>query len=114
MHRNAREIICCHDQIASVQTSFTKDVRSLVTAFEELGNPFEEKSQDLLDLDTKEIADSAVVNVIFNAKQIGQEQFDTFTKECLLNRTKFIDDTIHRKKLPLFGTPIFKASKGKQ
>ena len=105
MYRNARVKTCRHDQIASVQTSFTKDVRSLVTAFEELGNPFEEKSQDLLDLDTKEIADSAVVNVIFNTKQIGQEQFDTFTKECLLNRTKFIDDTILSQETPTVWYP---------
>ena len=37
-----------HDQAASVQISFAKDDRSLVTVIEELGNPFEEESQDLL------------------------------------------------------------------
>ena len=46
-----------HDQTASVQTSFARDVRSLVMVMEELGNPFKEESQDLLVLDTKEIAD---------------------------------------------------------
>jgi len=62
-----------------------------------LGRLFEEKSKDLLVLDTKEIADSTVV---CNAKRIGQEQFATFTKKCLLDRTKPIDDTIYRNKLP--------------
>ena len=103
-----------HDQTASVQTSFARDVRSLVTVVEELGNPFEEKSQDLLVLDTKEIADPAVVKTVSNAKCIGHDQFDAFTKERLIDRTKSIDDTIHRNKLPLFGTPASKASKGKQ
>ena len=103
-----------HDQTASVQKSFAEDVCRLVMVIEELGNPFEEKSQDLLVLDTKEIADSAVVNTIFNAKYIGQDQFKAFTKECLIDRTKSIDDTIHRNKLPLFGIPVSKASKGKQ
>ena len=114
LHRNARVNTCHHDQTANVQTSFAKDVCSLIPVFEEMGNPFEEKSQNLLILDTKEIADSAVVNTIFKATRIGQEQFDNFTKECLLDRTKSIDDTFHRNKLPLFGTPISKASKGKQ
>ena len=103
-----------HDQTASVQTSFTRDVCSLVTVIEELGNPFEEESQDLLVLDTKEIADPGVVKTVRSAKCIGQNQFDAFTKECLVDRTKSIDDTIHRNKLPLFGTPVSKASKGKQ
>ena len=103
-----------HDQTASVQTSFARDVRSLVMVMEELGNPFKEESQDLLVLDTKEIADPAVLKTVHSAKCIGQNQFDTFTKECLIHRTKSIDDTIHRNKLPLFGTPASKESKGKQ
>jgi len=103
-----------HDQTTSVQTSFAKDVCSLVTAIEELGNPFEEKSQDLLVLDTKEIAVSAVVNTVYNAKRIGQDQFNAFAKECLIDRTKSIDDTIHRNKLPLFGTLASKTTKVKQ
>ena len=103
-----------HDQTASVQTSYAKDVRSLVATIEELGNPFEEESQDLLVLDSKLIADPAVVETIHNVKSIGQNQFDAFTKECLIDRTKPIDDTIHRNKLPLFSTPTSKPSKGKQ
>ena len=64
VHRNARVSTCHHDQTAGVQTSFAKDVHSLINVFEEMGNPFDEKSQDLLVLDTKEIVDSAVVNTI--------------------------------------------------
>lgn len=42
-----------HDQTASVQISFAKDVRSLLTVIEDMGNPFEQESQDLLVLDTQ-------------------------------------------------------------
>ena len=77
-----------------------------------MGNPFKEESQDLLVLDTKEIADPAVVKTVRSAKSVGQDQFDAFTKECLIDRTKSIYDTIYRNKLPLFSTP--KASKEKQ
>ena len=48
-----------HDQMASVQLSFAKDVHSLVPVIEELGNPFEEESQYLQVLDTKEVAEHA-------------------------------------------------------
>ena len=68
----------------------------------------------MLVLDTKEIADPTVVETVRSVKRIGQEQFDAFIKECLLDRTKSIDETIHHNKLPLFGTSTLTASKGKQ
>jgi len=50
-----------HDQTPSVQASFTEDVHSLVKVKEELGNPFEEDSPDLVALDTKEIVGSPAI-----------------------------------------------------
>ena len=100
-----------HDQTASVQKAFARDARALVTVIEDLGNPFEEMSQEMIVLDTKEIADSAVLKTVHNAKRIGQEQFDAFTKECLVDRKKSI---IHRNKLALFSTTAPKPSRGKQ
>ena len=47
-----------HDQSASVQNAFRKDICSLVNVMEELGNPFKEENEDLVVLDSKEIADS--------------------------------------------------------
>ena len=114
MRKNSKVDTYHHDQTASVQTSFARDVHSLVTVIEELGNPFKEESQDLLVLGTKEIADPAVVNTVRSIKCVGKEQFQAFTKECLIDRTKAIHDTIHRNKLPLFSTPVLKVSKGKQ
>ena len=42
-----------HDQSASVQSAFIKDVQSMVNVMEDFGKPFEEDSEDLLVLDTK-------------------------------------------------------------
>jgi len=81
-----------------------KDVRSLIGVIEEMGNPFEEESQDLVILDTKNIAGPAAVETVMNAKRIGQEQFQAFTRECLLDRTKAVDDPIPRNKLKVFST----------
>ena len=104
-----------HDQTPSVQASFVKDVRSLVGDREEMGNPFEEESQDLVILDTKNIASPAAVETVMNAKRIGQEQFEAFIRECLLDRTKAVDDPIPRNKLKVFSTSTPRSqSKGQQ
>lgn len=73
-----------HDQTASVQKAFRKNVCSLVNVMEELGNPFEEESKDLLVLDSKEIADPSAVETVKKAQKIGQQQSQAFTKECLV------------------------------
>ena len=104
-----------HDQTPSVQASFVKDVRSLVRVIEEMGNPFEEESQDLVILDTKDITGPAAVETVMNAKRIGQEQFEAFTRECLLYRTKAVNDPIPRNKLKVFSTSTPSSqSKGQQ
>ena len=81
-----------------------KDVRSLVGVIEQMGNPFDEESQDVVKLYTKEIAGPAAVETVMNAKRIGQEQFEAFTRECVLHRTKAVDDPIPRNKLKVFST----------
>lgn len=43
-----------HEQHFSVQDAFQKDVKSLIAVFEEFGNPFLEKGQDLLVRDTRD------------------------------------------------------------
>ena len=104
-----------HDQIPSVQAAFAKDVRSLISVIEDLGNPFEEESADLLVLHSKEIADHVSVEAVRNAQKIGQEQFSAFTDECLIKRTKSLDDVIHRNKLKFFERSTKKkVNKGKQ
>lgn len=104
-----------HDQAPSVQVSFAKDVRSLLSVMEDLGNPFKEESADLLVLDTKEIADHAAVETIQNVQRVGQEQFQAYVKQCLVDRSKSIYDVIHHNKLKLFkNTAKINMSKGKQ
>ena len=102
-----------HDQTPTVQTTFGKDVLSLISVMEDLGNPFEEESTDLLVLYSKEIADHVAVEAIINAQRIGEEQFQAFVKERLIERSKAIDDVIHRNKFKLFNTIQRSVSKSK-
>ena len=64
-----------HEQTPCIQTVFKKDVLSLVSAIEEMGNPFQEDSTDLLILDSKEIMDETVVKAVREVVSIGQDQY---------------------------------------
>jgi hypothetical protein len=57
-----------HAIMNRLQAAFAKDVHSLVSAIEDLGNPFEEESTDLLVLVTKKTLQTTVQN----AQKIGQ------------------------------------------
>jgi len=49
-----------------------------------------------------------------NAKRIGQEQFEAFTRECMLDRTKAVDDPIPRNKLKVFSTSTLRSQSKNQ
>ena len=83
-----------HDQKPSVQKLFVQDVKSLISVIDDLGNPFCEKSSDLLVLDTKEMMSEVVIKSVTQAKEIGQSKYETYVKERLENRTIPISDTI--------------------
>ena len=94
-----------------------KDVSSLVSAIDDLGNPFEEESEDLLVLHTKEVADSSAVETVRNVLKIGEQQFQAFAEERLVKQTKSIWDPIRRNKLKVFvgsGKPNIAGKKGQQ
>ena len=55
---------CHHDQQPGLQTAFLKEVRSLVTVVDDMGNPFLEKIDDLLLHDTRDITDTTVAEMI--------------------------------------------------
>ncbi|CAG2195184.1 unnamed protein product [Mytilus edulis] len=65
-----------HENKTSVQKSFLKDIWSMVEVMNELGNPFMEDSQDLLVLDTKDIAPTSVVDTIRKIEKIGKTQYE--------------------------------------
>ncbi|KAG7160899.1 hypothetical protein Hamer_G007673 [Homarus americanus] len=72
-------------------------------------------SLDLVTLHTKEIASPSAAETVRNAKSIGQDQFQTFTRERLMEETKHVDAILHRNKLKVFSASISsKESKGKE
>ena len=77
---------------------FTCHVQSLVSTIEELGNPFEEESMDLISLVSKDIADPAMKATLDKIESVGNGQYESFIKERITERSKPIDDSISIKK----------------
>ena len=67
-----------HEQTLSAQRSFLEKAEALHTVLKEMDNPFQEDSADLLVLDTKNIADLALAELVGTHQQRGQEQFQSF------------------------------------
>ena len=103
--RENRQVRKHHEQVPSLQNAFLKDVKNLVNAMEDLGNPFKEDSGDLLTLDTKVIMPIVVVESVKNIQRIGKDQYNTFVREVILREEneKAVTQPIKRNKLPLFG-----------
>ena len=76
-----------HEQTKSNQVTFAQHVRGLVEVMEEMGNPFLEESKDLLQLDTRDIIDPAVAASIHQAEEVGQQQYDAYITDRLLERS---------------------------
>jgi len=91
-----------HEEAKHVQKAFERDVRSLVSTIEEMGNPFTEDSSDLLALDRRDIADPAVIDTVRQIEKLGEEQYDAYVRERLVSQTKPISDPIKKNNLPLF------------
>ena len=65
-----------HEQRKHAQITFGRDITSLTDVIKELGNPFAENSKDLLVLNSRDLADPAVIDTLHHIKSIGQEQYD--------------------------------------
>ena len=61
-----------HEQTETVQRSLFEKVKQLTMVMEEMGNPFEEESGDLLTLDTKDIADPSDAQLIATHHERGK------------------------------------------
>ena len=103
-----------HEQTKSIQSTFTRQVQSLVEVMDVMGNPFSDDTKELYRLDTKEIAEKCVVKAINDIEKIGQDQYDEYVTERFLGK-KPISHPIKKNKLPLFrNPPIRQQSKTKQ
>lgn len=64
-----------NEQKRGFQSTFAKDIKSVVSSFEELGNPFKDEGNKLVALHTKDVMDAVVVDTAQNVRKVGEEQF---------------------------------------
>ena len=104
-----------HEELKHVQVAFAHDVKSLTDVIDDMGNPFSENSSDLLVLDTRDIADPAIIDSIRQVEKLGTDQHEVYVQERLIAKTKNINEPIPRNKLALFRCPpIREHTKSKQ
>ena len=80
-------------------------MNAVCTIIEEMGNPFADQTGDLFVLDTRDIADSKVVETVRTVEQLGKDQYQQFVTKKLQERTTPLFDTIQKNELPLFSSP---------
>ena len=64
-----------------------------------------EESGDILVLDTRDIADPAVVTTVRGIEKKGHDQYDSFVTDRLVERTSPVSDTTSKNSMPLFNRP---------
>lgn len=93
-----------HEQKAAVQNAFAKDVLNLVSTIGEVGNPFMEQGKELIAIHTKDIMNDDVVSAVQKVRKVGEEQFNTFIKDRLIDRSKPVTEPLKKNNLPTFST----------
>ena len=64
--------------------------------FEEFGNPFLKKRQDLLVLDTRDIMDSSIGEAVLGIEALGEGQYRKFIEEWLEKHEKPITELSYK------------------
>eukprot|EP00918_Siedleckia_nematoides_P001651 GHVU01003885.1.p1 GENE.GHVU01003885.1~~GHVU01003885.1.p1 ORF type:complete len:227 (+),score=31.22 GHVU01003885.1:512-1192(+) len=91
-----------HEQTKSSQMKFAEHITALVEVLEEMGNPFQEQSKDLLRIHTRDIVDPTVSLSIQQAEDMGQQQYQKVVKDRLLTRKTPTSEPLKRNRLKLF------------
>ena len=85
--------------ITRVQMSrFSAETKALVTAFQEMENPFDEDSDEITILDTEEVMPEEVVRSIMCAHEEGKKQHSAFMKEHLESQAVSFQEPIKSKR----------------
>ena len=92
----ASSSIAHHEEAPKLQNKFLTDVRNLIAAVEEKGNPFMDKGDTLKRLDTREVMEPEVIRCYRSMKSIGKAQHEAFIQNRLVDCTTPLTDVIPR------------------
>ena len=91
-----------HEQTISAQRVFLEKVGRLTKVIYDLGNPFQEESNYLLTLDTKEIAHTSVHELVSTHYEGGADRFCAFLKDLESQEESLFYKPLKKNKLNFF------------
>ena len=91
-----------HKNTASFEKMFQKDSEPLKKEFSRVGNPFEDDSEQMHIIVSRNIMDKSPSQSVYSAKCLRQEQCHRYTTDVLVLGKKSIYDTVKGNKLPLY------------
>ena len=91
-----------HKQSHASQTRFKNRVSTLVSTIGEVVNPFEETSEDLVSLMSKDIADTSVGTTLRKIGTLRKEQYTVFVRKRLIDQSKPLEYSNPRNNLCLW------------
>ena len=91
-----------HEERPSVQNSFRREIKSLIAKMEEFGNPFEDDSETLSNLQSKQVVASSVAVDVNKTFDLGKAQYNQFVTERLVERSVSIFQPLKQNKIALF------------
>lgn len=94
-----------HEQGHSTQETFQNQVNNMCNTILAMGNPFMDKSNELMTLDTHDCMDGTVVQALHTMETLGNEQYSNYVKDVLVERKESIHRAIKKNHLPLFKRP---------
>ena len=99
--RKNRTGILYHQLTKHAHMAFVRDVKSLNCAIGEMRDPCCDESNDLLVLESRELADPVIFTALRHIEMLGQEQYERYVDDRLVNHTKPIADPIKRNNLSI-------------
>jgi hypothetical protein len=94
-----------HEEGMSSQKSFMQQVKSLTAVINKFGNPFMDDCPELVVFHSRDCAPESTIDTVKSIEKLGTEQYRTFKKEVLEDRSKSIHEPLKKNKLHLFRTP---------
>ena len=87
------------ENTASFKKMFRKDFEALKKEFSRVGNRFEDDSEQMYTIVSRNIMDESSSQSVYSARCLGQEKYHQYTTDVLVLGKKSIYDTIERNKV---------------
>ena len=79
-----------------------KEVIALSEVIEEMGNPFNDETNDLRILDSRDVIDNDIKDKMLNLPMLGQNQYDQYVQERLVTKSVNIDEPLKKNRVSIF------------